>query len=313
MKTATNPAGRNRPEAVEPPVERAADAGADRRAALQTWRGKAISENIFSRSLDAAYRRWLFHGTGRRPRLRDLIDDAKPFEQTLLALKIADDFLIVDQSPGYIDGVGRDMRGMLTSELKFATANSLRELYDESLANNYPIYARFISSLSNRNSYWEVMILPLASDERGSQDLIMSFMSVLSEKADLLRVLYDRSPTGIVAAVPIMDGRNRSDDARILTLNVRAREILNIPEQKAPPHSVGELIKYLTEVLHWSAISSSTAEQSTTIQYQDDAQKRFAMSIELMNHFVLISFTAAATVAADAPARTRFARLLGIS
>jgi hypothetical protein len=43
----------------------------------------------------------------------------------------------------------------------------------------------------------------------------------LSEKIDVLQVFYDRSPIGIVAAVPIMDGQNKTDDARILTMNAR--------------------------------------------------------------------------------------------
>ena len=66
--------------------------------------------------------------------------------------------------------------------------------------------------------------------ERSKPIFVMSYMSLLNEKVDLLRILYDRSPVGIVAAVPIMDGKRTTDDARVLTMNSMAREILRLPE-----------------------------------------------------------------------------------
>jgi len=290
--------------------ERSEDIGADRRAAIQAWKGKAIDEQIHSRSLDLAYRRWLFQRVSQQPRLRDMFVEANMFDQTILSLRVGNDYLVVGQSDSYIAAVGRDMRGTLTSELKFATANSIKDLYDECLAEDQPIYARYISSLSNRNVYWETMMLPLAASERSRPILVMSYMSLLNEKVDLLRILYDRSPIGIVAAVPIMDGKRTTDDARVLTMNSRAREILRLPEGKGHPHTVGEMVRYLSIALHWTPHSKSSQGQSTTIEYEDPEGTRFHVTIELINHFVLISLAPA--VVEETPSRSRFARLLGL-
>jgi len=291
--------------------DRSEDIGADRRAAIQAWKGKAIDEQVHSRSLDLAYRRWLFQRVSHQPRLRDMFVDANMFDQTILSLKLGNDYLVVGQSDSYIHAVGRDMRGSLVSEMKFATANSLRELYDESLAENQPIYARYLSSLSNRNVYWEAMILPLAASERSRPIFTLSYVATLNEKVDLLRILYDRSPVGIVAAVPIMDGKSKTDDARVLTMNKKARELLRLPEDKGQPHTVGEMIRYLGSALRWTPHSKSTQGHSTTIDYADPNGARFVVTIELINHFILIMLEPA-TLGEETPSRSRFARLLGL-
>jgi hypothetical protein len=299
-----------RPAPIVP--DRSEDIGADRRAAIQAWKGKAIDEQVHARSLDLAYRRWLFVRVSQQPRLRDMFVEANMFDQTLLALKIGNDYLVVGQSDSFIAAVGRDMRGTLTSEMQFATANSLRDLYDECLTENRPIYARYISSLSNRNVYWETMILPLSASERSKPMIVMSYMSLLNEKVDLLRILYDRSPVGIIAAVPIMDGKRTTDDARVLTMNLKAREILQLPEGKGHPHTVGEIIHYISGALRWAPHSKSAQGHSTTIEYADPKGGRFLVTIEMINHFILISLAPDVAEEAEMPTRSRFARLLGL-
>lgn len=300
---------------ITPPAEMSADNGPDQRAAVQTWTGKAIAEHVHSKALDLAYRQWLFHRASRHPRLRDMYAEANMFDQTLLSMKTGDDYLVVAQSDAHIAQLGHDLRGSLSSERKFATANSLREIFDECIARNQPIYARYISSLSNRNTYWETMILPLTADGTGRPTFTLAYMSALNEKVDMLRILYDRSPVGIIAAVPIMDGRNKTDDARILTMNAKARELLSFPENKGQPHTVGELIRYVSATLQWSATGTTSQDQGTTILYQDTAGARVALTIELINHFILITVApaAAAAEAEKGPAWNRFARLVGLT
>ena len=169
---------------------------------------------------------------------------AETFGNSVVSLKVGDDHIVVSQSEVYSRYLGQDLRGVRTSELKFATANSLRELYDDSLARKRPIYARYISSLSDQNVYWETLILPLAVDEQSAPVFTAGYVAMLNEKIDILRILYDRrSPVGIVAAVPIMNGQNMTDDARILTVNGKAKEILRQGPASGPMHTVGELIR----------------------------------------------------------------------
>ena len=110
------------------------------------------------------------------------------FDDTLLNLKVGNEHIVVAQSDSYVRNLGRDLRGYLSSELKFATANSLRDIFDDCLANKRPAYARYISSLSEQNVYWETLILPLAADERSEPAFTMSYLAMLSEKIDILQI-----------------------------------------------------------------------------------------------------------------------------
>jgi hypothetical protein len=287
------------------------DTGPASRAAIQTWTGKAISEQIHAKSLDAAHRQWLYHRASRQPRLRDMYSKASnTFGDSLLNLKVGNEHIVVAQSDNFIRNLGQDLRGIRSSELKFATANSLRDLYDDCLAKKQPIYARYISSLSDQNVYWETLILPLAADEQSAPIFTMSYVSMLSEKIDVLQILYDRSPVGIVAAVPIMNGQNKTDDARILTMNGKAKQILQRNPASSPMHTVGELIRYLGGELRWTAIATSQEGLATRIDYRDPAGKLFTMMIELVNQLILI--TIAERDQPDVKATSRFARLLGL-
>jgi len=299
--------GRSMPaQTVVPSAAKANDATASR-APIQVWTGKTIREQIHAKSLADAYRQWLYHRATRQPRLRDMyVKESNSFDGTMLNLKIGHEHIVLAQSDSYIRDLGRDLRGALSSELKFATANSLRDIFDDCLAGKKPVYARYISSLSEQNVYWEVLVLPLSIDERSEPVFTMCFMAMLSEKIDVLQILYDRSPVGIVAAVPIMDGQSRTDDARILTMNNRARQILKQDGARLPLHTVGEVIHFLHDGLKWSATGTVSRDHVTRVDYHDPAEQSFCMMIELINQFVLISL--AESDQPDARAASRFAR-----
>jgi hypothetical protein len=293
---------------------RGTDTGSASRAAIQTWTGKAIAEQIHAKSLDAAYRQWLFHRATRQPRLRDMYSkSSETFGDSVLSLKVDDDHIVVAQSDNYVRNLGQDLRGVRMSELKFATANSLRELYDDCLARKRPIYARYISSLSDQNVYWETLMLPLAVHEQSAPVFTLSYVAMLNEKIDILQILYDRSPVGIVAAVPIMNGQNKTDDARILTMNSKAKQILRQEPAGNPMHTVGELIRYLGEGLRWTGIATARDGQATRVDYRDPVGDVFSMTIELVNQLILITFAEKdRPEQPDGKASNRFARLLGL-
>jgi hypothetical protein len=290
------------------------DTGANTRAAIQTWTGKAIAEQIHAKQLDAAYRLFMYHRATRQPTLRDMYaKGSNTLGDSVLSVKIGDEHVVVAQSEEYLRNLGRDLRGSRSSELKFATANSLRDIYDECLALKRPAYARYISSLSDQNVYWEVLILPLAVDGQRAPIFTMCCAAMLSEKVDVLQILYDRSPVGIVAAVPIMNGQNKTDDARILTLNAKAREILKQDPSRSPMHTVGELVRYLGQGLRWTASNTSSDGQATHVEYRNRQGEVFVMTIELVNQIVLISFAERGRPDTnEAKTTNRFARLLGL-
>ncbi|CCE08106.1 hypothetical protein BRAS3843_2580027 [Bradyrhizobium sp. STM 3843] len=307
-----------------PPIKpvRSIDTGTASRAAIQTWTGKAIAEQIHGKPLGEAYRHWLYHRATRQPCLRDMYSKSfSAYGDTLLNLKLGDEHVVISQSDSYIRDVGQDLRGTRLRELKFATANSLREIYDQSLATRQPIYARYISSLSDQNVYWETVVLPLAIDERSAPIFTLSFVAMLSEKIDVLQILYDRSPIGIVAAVPVMNGQHgqhKIEDARILTLNTKARDLLRLEPSRYQIHTVGELIRYLGEPLGWTATKTLREGHATRIDYHDPDGNLFAVTIELVNQIVLISLAEQSRLdeEAEQPPEVniagRFARMIGL-
>ncbi|MGC2778559.1 MAG: hypothetical protein WA418_23305 [Bradyrhizobium sp.] len=299
---------------------RASDTGAASRAAIQAWTGKVIAEQIHAKPLGEAYRHWLYHRVTRQPLLRDLYSKSfSAYGDTLLALKAGDDHVVVSQSDSYIRSLGQDLRGVRMSELKFATANSLREIYDQCLKTRQPVYARYISSLSDQNAYWEVLVLPLAMKSQSEPLFSMSFVSMLSEKIDVLQILYDRSPVGIVAAVPIMNGQNKTDDARILTMNAKARQILRQDSARHQIHTVGELIRYVGDSLGWTATQTALEGNATRIDYRNGDGDLFSLTIEIVNQIILIAVAELNRPEMSENSETpevktagRFARILGL-
>ena len=186
----------------------------------------------------------------------------------------------------------------------------LDHFFDDCLAKKRPIYARYISSLSDQNVYWETLVLPLAVDEQSAPVFTISYVAMLNEKIDILQILYDRSPVGIVAAVPIMNGQNKTDDARILTMNSKAKQILRQGPTSSPMHTVGELIRYLGEGLRWTGIATAREGQATRVDYRNPEGEVFSMTIELVNQLLLI--TLAERDQPDVKTTNRFARLLGL-
>src|SRR3979411_2985050 len=84
---------------VTPASAKAIDAGATSRAPIQVWIGKAVREQIHSKSLENAYRQWLYHRATRQPRLRDMyLKESNSFDDTLLNLKVGDQHIVVSQS-----------------------------------------------------------------------------------------------------------------------------------------------------------------------------------------------------------------------
>jgi hypothetical protein len=115
----------------------------------------------------------------------------------------------------------------------------------------------------------------------------------------------------MLAAVPIMDGRNKTEDARVLTLNPKAREILSIAPERTV-HTVGELLHYIRDELKWSIKQTVSEGKTTIVKYLTPSEKEVEVAIELINQFILISITEQVHEK-DQASPSRFARLLGLT
>lgn len=259
------------------------------RAAIQSWTGSGIATEIQTKPVANAYRKWTSFRNARRLRLRDMLSMApSTFDDMMLVQKFGNDFVVVDMSENYIRNVGRDMRGFTLSEFSSSTAEAMKRLYDSCLTQKEPIYCRFISELSAQVTYWEKLSLPLAVDDSGRPNFVLNYVTELNEKSDLLQVLYDRAPVGMVAAVPTF-GNGANNDGRILCMNEKARKILRIPPNGSQLHFVSDLMPWLRDVTQWTRVETITNGPQSQMIYRDATGARFIVTVELINRFILIT------------------------
>lgn len=121
--------------------------------------------------------------------------------------------------------IGRDMRGQLMSEIRISVGFVLKELFDTCLAEQTAIPARFVSDFASDSVYWEGLFLPLKGEEGDGTRFVASYGRPIGNKTDVLQMVLDRLPTGMIVAVPIGTRRGDTPDGRIILINARAKEI----------------------------------------------------------------------------------------
>src|SRR4051812_32799664 len=148
----------------------------------------------------------------------------------LMLMKKDDDTVVVAQSRNYIQHVGRDLRGTLSSELKTSTSEGINKLVRQAFASKEPVYCRYVSGFSKQSIYWELLILPLAADDRGEVAFVVNLVSLIDDKSAIMQSVFDRSPVGMIVAAPTRSSGGLIDDGEILSINSRAREMLRLSE-----------------------------------------------------------------------------------
>lgn len=111
----------------------------------------------------------------------------------------------------------------------------------------------------------------------GKPVFTLSIVAALNEKTDILQILYDRSPVGMVAAVPSMNSGNKTDDGRQL-------------------HFVGELVPYMRDTLRWTRTGTSLEGRTTRLTFEAEDGAKHSVTIELINQFILISIAPIAAI-----------------
>jgi hypothetical protein len=178
-------------------------------AHIQCWTGLDIPVEINAQGLLTAYDSWSAVQTRGLPRLSDLIatDAAKADNDMLLLLKLSNDYIAVAQGADYIRRIGRDLRGRLLSEFNAQVGAVLKKIYDACLEQIEAVYCRQTIDFTGNSVCWEGLFLPLQADDRGNALLVMTYNVPLDDKADVLQMVLDRSPIGMIAAVPVATAR----------------------------------------------------------------------------------------------------------
>jgi hypothetical protein len=260
------------------------------KAHVQYWTGFDIPVEINSERLLSAYEAWDAASKDGVPRLRDIMTSAAnaAVNDALLYLKVNDDFLVVSQGPDHVHHIGYDMRGCLLSEFDPAVSPVLKELYEKCLADQVAIYSRFASDMAPNSIYWEGLFLPLTSDEGGNVQFVMNYNTPIDSKADILQMIIDRAPVGLITAVPLGDSRG-GIDGRIISVNARAKELLKFDENGSRVHYIHELAPWVRDIAGWTRTSVSTEGQKTCIHYRGKSNGAFSVTMEPFKRFILFS------------------------
>jgi hypothetical protein len=282
----------SKPAAARRPVE--PDNSKAMHAPIQSWTGEDIRVQIQSANLASAYRAW--RGATDRPlaRLVDLTGtDARAAidDMSMMLLKKDDgDFVVVAQSRNYIHLIERDLRGKLHSEMKTPTAEGINALMNWAIDNRAPVFARYVSGFSKQSLYWEVLILPLAADDSGKPAFTLNVVSLIGDKSAIMQEVFERSPVGMILAVPTASEKGGIDNGEILSINTRAREILRLTDSQRRIQTIRQLGPWFRDGTEWERTGVGSIENGRTrVSYRDGAGKNFEVTIELFSRYVLFS------------------------
>jgi len=289
------PASKPIPNGFAPPVvtARGGEGGMTSRsdnAHVQYWTGPDIPVEISAERLLRAYRGWFGISRDGVPRLSDILasEARAAVGDTLLHLKVNQEYLVVSQGTDHMRHIGRDLRGLLLTEVNATVAPVLGELYDQCLARNEAIYSRFVSHVAPDSIYWEGLFLPLKGDDGGQSLFVMNYNTPIDNKVDILQMMLDRSPIGMIAAIPLGDGKD-GIDGRIISINARAKEILKFDEKGSHVHYIRELAPWLRDKTGWTQTGVTTVGKSTWFRYRDQSNRNYAVTMEALKRYVLFS------------------------
>jgi len=285
-----------RPPGLQPPVvtARGGQSGVtyrSTRAHVQYWMGSDIAVEIGAERLLAVYSAWNARAKSGLPGLRDLLQsEARQADADLLLfLKLDDDYLVVSQGADRARHIGRDVRGQSMLEIGKSIGPVLKELFDTCLAQQTAISARFVSELAFDSVYWEALFLPLKGENSGRTRFIASYATPIDNKTDVLQMVLDRSPTGMIVAVPIGLSRGDQTDGRIILINARAKEMLKFDENGSRVIYIRELAPWLRDIAGWTRADVTVEGSRTRLHYRDRLGRRFLVTMESLDRFILFS------------------------
>lgn len=263
-------------------------------AHLQYWTGQDIHVEIHSQRLHDTYQDWIEKAAKGTPRLTDIMTsnmkDAN-HDAMLLELFIHSnqmmDYLVVSQGGDYLRNSGLDMRGKLQSEIKTPISEAIKELYDQCLGGNMPIYSRFDSLFAQKRTFWESLCLPLAAAKGQTPTFIMNYVIPVEARSDLLQALVDSDDDAIIAGIPDPEDQSKFPNGKIITINTRAKELLHLNREGQSISRIHQF-PYRLQSLYGLTPKGSTAKGRTTVfHYADKASAEFQIEMSVHRRFRL--------------------------
>lgn len=261
---------------------------------LQMWQGDAILTNCRSSMLLAQLHRWRALALSGTPLLKDLYssDEESTLADAMILCQRGDDFIYVYQGARSISQYGRNLRGMHVSETGGRMTPALLRVYRQSLAEREPLYVQYATGFSENHIYWERLVLPTLSSPREGGGFVLLYSAPLDDKHDILKTAFERSSMGMIAATPELGEGATLNQARLLLINQKARDLLQLSESGLELAAVGDLKRWLKDTLGWVLFSKATDGDRHRLVYDcARRRKRYSFAVEPVGRFVIFHIT----------------------
>jgi len=258
-----------------------------------SWTGSQITGLMRSPELRQALARWHRLIETGLPRLNEFLDTSQitTLNDGILFLCLPNDFMFLHHGATSARHIGVNMSGKLLSERETPVARALHSTFIKCVELGEPFYTRNISSVSAaQNTFVEQLILPIAADATRQVSFLLTYTAPLDDRNEVLKAIFERSRTGMIAASSTHDIRGKLQDGRILLINDKAKTLLRLPEIDLI-QTVRDLGHWFRDGALWTKTGMTTEENRTHVFYRDTATNRdYRVMIEPWERFVLFSF-----------------------
>lgn len=272
--------------------EDATAAAASAKRVVQFWSGDSIERMCRTPLLSSFYERWMkLHLTGL-PRLRTMLEGAPDSITSHLQIvhRLAHDFVLVQEGAQAIRILGRQSRGMLRSEIGTPASKEITWLFESSMDHKRPVYFRYVSQQNGEPRFVEQIAVPVSADASQEPQYILSVVSQMDDRNDILRAIFDHSNTGLIAALPIGQAEGRLPDGPIVMINRRARQLIKLPSGLEKLKSIRDLGPWLRDGAMWTRIDTQSRGGRSEIVYEDrNSRQIYVVGVEQIDRFMLIS------------------------
>ncbi|WP_306224778.1 GGDEF domain-containing protein [Bosea beijingensis] len=144
---------------------------------------------------------------------------------------------------------GASRLGKRLSEMRERVARFSIDSFDQTLAEDRPLYTVHRSTQTVRVALWERLVLPTTT--RDGRRFIIAFSRPLQFREDLLNAVLESSPSGIVALRAIRDAAGAIEQAVVVTANGRASELSGCAEAELLDTDGRESLPFLSDPSVW--------------------------------------------------------------
>jgi len=263
---------------------------------IQVWDGASIFGVCRSPLLRSRLESWIkaTRTAGAVPLLKDMYgaEEEARLDESMLLMQQGTDFIYVHQGSTSVREYGKIFRGVLLSSITGSMSSSFRNIYNMSLHDMRPRYMQFRTDFSTRHVRWERIALPLVSDEQLTTKFLLLYSSPMDDRLEILQSAFDRSSIGMIAAAKAIGEGKALEDAEILLINARAKEMLKLSDEGPQLSHVRDMRDWVQNSRKWTMVAEpKTTSGRTIISYRDESvSKNITVVIEPIDHFVIFHF-----------------------